>query len=221
MRQASWKAREGILTLGPFPDPDPNLWSLSIEAEGFHNGQHPQVQLDAIIWQVKTWMRRYNIPAKNILRHADINGDRDKNHGRWFCPGDAVYLPVIAAAKGVRVRVDRPGYVNPSPPPRYDGSDKRVNGVLFHAAKGQVRAAVDGLNCREWARRNAFMTRPPLLAGESFDVLYWIEGEKVEGEVRWWVTVTGSRIWSGGTDRRPAGTRFASGFGVFGLAGTR
>ncbi len=219
VRQASQKARDGILRLGPFPHPDPNLWSLSIEAEGFHNGQHPQVQLDAIIWQVKTWMRRYNIPARNILRHSDINGDRDRDHGRWFCPGDAVYVPVIAAAEEVTVRPNRAGYVNPTAPPSYDGNDKRLNGVLFHAAKGEVRAAVDGLNCREWARRNAFMTRPPLVAGEAFDVLYWIEGEKVEGEARWWVTASGSRIWSGGTDRRPAGLRFTPRITVPVLAG--
>src|SRR6478609_1775007 len=53
---------------------DPNYYTLSIETEGYASSNNamgwqawpkPQAQLDAVVWQVKDWMQRYNIPIEN------------------------------------------------------------------------------------------------------------------------------------------------------------
>jgi hypothetical protein len=39
--------------------------------------------------------------------------------------------------------------------------------------------------------------------GERFRVVYWADGEDVNGEDRWWLTPNGSWAWVGGTDEKP------------------
>ncbi len=72
---------------------NPNIWTLSIEAEGWWNGDHPQAQIDSIVWQVRTWQERYGIPTSMVLPHSSIN-----SVDRSFCPGN--YLPRVMAALG-------------------------------------------------------------------------------------------------------------------------
>ena len=91
----------------------------------------------------------------------------------------------------------------PFPPPPFDGNDQQVNDVVFHAAAQTVEVAEDGLPCRQFAFRGSCETRQPLQRGDTFDALYWVDGEAVNGERRWWVARSGSRIWSGGTVQRP------------------
>jgi hypothetical protein len=56
---------------------------LSIEAEGFAGGDHPQVQLDGILWQIREWQRLFPwIGDNEVLRHADFD-----QVNRSFCPG--------------------------------------------------------------------------------------------------------------------------------------
>ncbi len=88
---------------------------------------------------------------------------------------------------------------HPSGPPTFDGSDKTVNDVVFHADKRAVESAVDGLRCRKYADTSSCETGTPLKKADTFSALYWIEGEAVRGENRWWVAEDGSRIWMGGT----------------------
>jgi hypothetical protein len=91
----------------------------------------------------------------------------------------------------------------PESPPSYDGADKQVNETVFHAARQTVEVATDGLACRQWADPSSCETRSALRRGDSFQALYWVEGVEIEGERRWWVAESGSRIWSGGTVQRP------------------
>ena len=70
---------------------NPNIWTLSIEAEGWWNGDHPQPQVDAIVWQVRQWQQRYGIPTSMVLPHSSINSIDRAN-----CPGN--YLPRVMAA---------------------------------------------------------------------------------------------------------------------------
>lgn len=88
-------------------------------------------------------------------------------------------------------------------PPPFDGTEKVINGVIFRPSRRTVRSAVDGLNGRRFANRESCQTRNPLGLGETINVLYWVDGEPVAGESRWWVAEDGTRIWSGGTEERP------------------
>jgi hypothetical protein len=88
-------------------------------------------------------------------------------------------------------------------PPPFDGGDKQIGDVVFHAASQTIEVAEDGLHCRQFADPASCETRSPLRRGDTFDALYWVEGQAVAGEKRWWVARSGSRIWSGGTVQKP------------------
>lgn len=90
-----------------------------------------------------------------------------------------------------------------APPPPFDGTAKTVGAITFHPDRRLVEAALDGLACRRFATLDACLTRPPLARGERVRVLFWVRGEMVAGEDRWWVAEDGGRIWSGGTRETP------------------
>ncbi|CAA9534668.1 MAG: hypothetical protein AVDCRST_MAG73-1263 [uncultured Thermomicrobiales bacterium] len=98
----------------------------------------------------------------------------------------------------------RTRFVKPSRPPEFDGSNKQIRDVLFHAARQTVEVAEPVLHCRKWADPSAPETRRPLTQGDTFEALYWINGVNVRGERRWWVSTTGTRIWVGGTVQKPS-----------------
>ncbi len=87
--------------------------------------------------------------------------------------------------------------------PAFEGTLKVVNELVFHPARQTVRSKVNGLNARQFANTQACLTRAPLHTGETINVLYWVRGEAVGGEDRWWVAEDGARIWSGGTHETP------------------
>ena len=91
----------------------------------------------------------------------------------------------------------------PAPPPAFDGTDKQVGPVLFHAASQRVRVVQDGLRRHQFADPASCEIGEPFARGTTFDALYWVEGAEVDGERRWWVTATGERVWAGGTRQKP------------------
>jgi murein DD-endopeptidase MepM/ murein hydrolase activator NlpD len=91
----------------------------------------------------------------------------------------------------------------PDPAPEYTGDRVKINNVTFHPARQRVASDVDGLRRRKWASTQACETGDPLQRGERVRVLFWVKGEPVEGEERWWVAEDGSRIWAGGTMEKP------------------
>ena len=204
---------------------DPNNWCLTIETEGFSyepNGfgwiaAPTEPQFRSVLWQVRRWMEQYDIPVENVIRHADLNNCTDAQYrqhvnprctpenkcwgGRYFCPGDAYYGRLISALQ--EAVIEEP--VAP-PPPAFTREDVTLNDHIFHAVpvgQQEVRALVDGLECRKYATTNAPRVREPLAEGESFVAHYWVEGQNVGGETRWWVADDGARIWCGGTDTTP------------------
>ena len=100
--------------------------------------------------------------------------------------------------------IDGTGACPLSPPPPFDGTDKQVGETTFHAAPQTVEVEQDGLRCRQFADPASCETRAALRRGDTFEALYWVEGVEVDGERRWWVARSGSRIWSGGTRQKPA-----------------
>lgn len=186
---------------------DPNNWTLTIETEGFtHEWPKAQEQLDAVVWQIRTWMERYDIPLEHVLRHADINSET-----RSQCPGDAFFAYVIN-----ELRNDAGHAVSPAPSlyvearpvmngnGRWDGlKDVKVNDVVFHADKRQVTTSVN-LNRRQWASTASDLTGPVVPANTKANVLGWCNGEEIDGERRWWIGSGGSRLWVGGTVEKPS-----------------
>lgn len=211
---AGWRVRN----LGA----NPNIWCLTIETEGFTFAGNnfgwppgPTVpQFRSVLWQVRRWMQEYGIPLENVIRHADLNNCTDEQYrqlvnpnrdfgGRFFCPGDAYYGQLVA-----ELREEVLVSPAPPPPPAFDGADVTINGRLFHAVavgQRQVKAAIEGLEARQFATTSAQRVRAPLGLGEEFTAHYWVEGQDVDGENRWWVADDGARIWSGGTDSTPGG----------------
>lgn len=192
-----------------------NIWSLSIETEGFSYAPNPagwtawpkpEVQINAIVWQVVDWMRRYNIPLANVIRHKDLN-TRDK----WICPGDDLFAEVInrvrsiTSATGGTVSYAQPRPVVLADGSRWDGTKDVVsNGLAFHGDVKAVKASKTGANFRQWASREAALTRGVSGPGEGFGVIGWVRGETVNKEDRWWITKTGSRVHVLDTVERPS-----------------
>jgi hypothetical protein len=94
-------------------------------------------------------------------------------------------------------------------PPPFDGTDKLVGDVLFHAAGQRVDVAVDRLHRRQFADPASCETGDPFELGAVFDAAYWVEGAVVGSERRWWVTAAGDRVWAGGTSQTPAAGELA------------
>lgn len=192
--------------------PDPNVYTLSIENEGFSTETHTAAawaknkatyakQLQSNIWQINQWMAKYRIDAVYVIRHKDIS-----TVGKPTCPGDAFFADLHAAIGGDVPVIDVPAvYATPSVVAGFDGTkDVKVNTALFHADKKKVTVNVDELFARQYAGTTSSSTRAPLKKGESFDALGWVEGEKVDNESRWWVSSSYSRIWVGGTKEKPS-----------------
>jgi hypothetical protein len=158
-----------------------NIHCLTIEAEGNPQDVMPESELRTIVWQVRDWMERYDIPLDNILPHSSID-----SVDRGFCPGDYYHRVMVAFGR----------YPDPSPPPLYDGQPKTVNDVVFHPYRRRVTST--GVNQRLWATPTAPLTGPLIPAGEPIEIDYWIKGEAVDGNDVWLVKQTGPRIWSGG-----------------------
>lgn len=104
VNKPSDKGRQ-VTTLGG----NANIWSLTIEAEGHANDNMPDAQLDAIEWQVREWMKRWNIPANMVLRHADLNSVT-----RGFCPG--FYYVEIMRRINAGEQDQKPQYAAPDVP---------------------------------------------------------------------------------------------------------
>jgi hypothetical protein len=186
---------------------DPNVYSLTIETEGF-TGEWPkaQAQLDSVVWQIATWQKKYNIPLENVLRHADINSVSRPN-----CPGNAFYNYVISKLQGgVDVEVPttyaKPAVVQLNSGPWLGDKNVSINNVVFNAEKRTVDVSGDGLRSRQYASTMSGETRAPYKINDTIDVLGWVKGEAVDNESRWWITKDHSRVWVGGTKQKPGDT---------------
>jgi hypothetical protein len=94
-------------------------------------------------------------------------------------------------------------HCTPSAPPAFDGNPQQVGNTVFNPDRRTVEVAFNGLSCRRWANIQACTTRDPLPKGAKVDVLYWVEGEPVVGENRWWVATDGTRFHVAGTVEKP------------------
>lgn len=187
--------RDGPWTNGDVQSPDaqgnrlvqlgdnPNVWTLSLEAEGWHGGVLPDVQRDAIVWQVDQWQRTYSIPTRNILGHYSINSVTRNLCGR--------YLPDILPR--LTYGGQQPPMVvfaKPGPVPDWDGYDAVVNGATWYAIDRVLVCQKAGTPCLQYASRKSAPVRGPLAVGEAVWAAWFVVNE---GEA-WIVTKFGSRI---------------------------
>ena len=139
--------------------------------------------------------------------HLDvaINAPHLVNRNIQLNGGDYFLVDPVPAIEAVLNGGSPPtdGTCDAMAPPPFDGTEKVINGVTFRPSRRTVRSAVDGLSGRRFANRESCQTRSPLGLGETVNVLYWVDGEPVAGESRWWVAEDGTRIWSGGTEEKP------------------
>lgn len=77
-----------------------------------------------------------------------------------------------------------------------------VNGILIHGQRQIVRVGPSPLNVRQYADTSSKILRE-LSSGSRFFAYGWTEGEKVNGENRWWIGSSYSRVWVGGTVDKP------------------
>lgn len=184
---------------------DPNVYTLSIETEGFSGDAVPDAQMQAVVWQVQQWQQKYEIDGYYVVRHADIN-----QVTRPRCPGDAYFN---ALKQNLQATVPPPTPVSYATPAKLydksgvliDGTRNAVlsNGVTFYGHVATVHAATDGVQPHLYATRTSAFTRSALNEGDEFNVIGWVTGEKVGGDNRWWITKHYSRIDVNGTVEKP------------------
>jgi cell wall-associated NlpC family hydrolase len=147
-----------------------------------------------------------------VLQQIEEDVDEYKMHQAWSgknCP--ALILQrglwpnqqqLVTSFLGGNAHVG-PHFVDPSPIDGWDGlKDITINGALFHGELRTVTAAKRG-DVHQWASFDSALTRDKLKVGETFPVFGWVNGEERDGEKRWWVTQSYSRVWVGDTKEKP------------------
>lgn len=166
---------------------NPNIWTLSLEMEGYHNRAITEAQMRSAEWWIRDAARRHRIPLDrgHILRHADIDQIQRAN-----CPG-GYFEPLIRRLES-----------SPDALPVADQRAPYGRVVPFALPKLVTITVGDGLNARQWGDLDApvFETWPH---GRRFYASGYVYGDTVDGERRWYITAgpRAWRLWSGGTDR--------------------
>lgn len=178
---------------------NPNTYSLTIELEGFTGNTVPDAQKKALVWQVREWMRKYNLTVDDVYRHADVN-----QVTRPRCPGDAIFNWLIAELKkGDETPVSHATPVAPvTPKPStttfFDGSKDvtLANGTTLRAKKQRVKLT-GAAHVRQYAGTDSKILYT-LPAGSTVELIGEVDGESVNGNKVWGILPhMNGRIWSG------------------------
>lgn len=126
-----------------------------------------------------------------------------RNKGLWPSAVSLTKQYATAARKastGVPVDPEAPNPTTGHGIPGFDGTKNvTIRGVTYYAQKGKVTLG-SSTNVREWANTDAPIIRTAP-AGD-LQILGWVQGEKVDGIDKWWITDDG-RVWSGTTEGEP------------------
>ena len=146
VNQPSAKGRQLLDLIGGV---NPNLVSVTIEAEGYSGDTPTEAMVETICWMVTEWMGRHLLDLDDVYRHADINSVTRGN-----CPGR--YFDVVMA----RLR-DAGKPVEPPKPPAvtWPGKpawlDERLIPLLFPEAEP------GGVRTRSWLAYCGYEGRAP------------------------------------------------------------
>lgn len=169
---------------------NPNVWTLSIEAEGHPFDPLPAVQLDAIEWQCRDWMTRYPEITSPlwVLPHRSFNSATRGN-----CPGPAgnsYYEAIVKRLAGgtttAYATADVPDAVIAA---LMAGRDAKLGRETVYACRRRWTVA-RATPRRKYAEIGAKKIGPDLRPGESFEGLGVFENDS-----GWWtLTEFGTRI---------------------------
>jgi hypothetical protein len=189
---------------------NPNLYTLSIECEGYYNKPHPQVQIDAIYWLIKHWSETYGIPVLGddsagdwLFEHADVDTEQRSNcAGPYYDTiqrmvregGDAKPVPPVTYATPKPIAVlTKAASGDIAPATVYDPSSK----VTFIWCGDTVRAT-KATGRYQYADTASARVGPDINAGETFSV-DWIF-QAADGEY-WYYTSFATRLRAKDTER--------------------
>jgi hypothetical protein len=149
-------------------------------------------------------MAGLGLKIDRLKRHWDFNSAQPLSQ-RHHCPDQMMrenYWPTFVKNVGRQIGgpVDPPKpptvYAEPGARPSvWDGTDKTVNGNVFHAFGRRVQLKA-GARFRQFAGPAAADTRAPAKAGESVRVEWAVRGDNGW----WWVTDAGHRVLQRDTD---------------------
>lgn len=165
---------------------NPNLVSLTIEAEGYYQQGVTTAQLQAICWQVTEWFNRFGFTDANLYRHADINSVTRGN-----CPGvyyDAVVSALTATGNGKPTFPNLPPEINSDDVyqwfPEADPTGTITAKWLARCRETgrwprRVEVTTSAPDSRPWAKRFVFDDGYIIYANKSGVV--WVQGEPIPG----------------------------------------
>lgn len=153
---------------------NPNIWTLSIESEGYWNKPYTDAQIAAIYWQVRYWQDKYNIPDDWVFEHADVDSVQRAN-----CAGPR-YDAVRALMAAEKPTVPQPTYAKPVPIAALEAvsSGSGIAPAMVHDPSSDVVflwvgdrvRAVRATGRYRFADDGSERVGPDLVAGDEFDV---------------------------------------------------
>ena len=170
---------------------NPNVWCLTIEAEGHPFEDMPDVQLNAIAWQTLDWMNRYPaITLDWIFRHGWINSVNRPNCGLYI--NDA-----LAVVKENMETVTT--YATPAAIPFTLGVDlgwQKIGktDVYSFVAQGTAR---DRVVKRAWAQDTAPVSGEAYLLGDRITLCGYLRAaaeDDKDKRIQWYLDKDGNRI---------------------------
>lgn len=173
---------------------NPNIWSLTIEAEGHPYDSLTQAQLDSIEWQCRDWMKRYpKITNDHVERHRYYNSVT-----RYNCPGANDSNDYYLAIKKRLAGGTTTKYADPLVPAWLTkdelekGINRDLNGVVAYACRHQWTVATQTPRLQTASLKGA-KVGPDLLPKQTF-IGEFVFFNKAGG---WILTAFGTRIFMG------------------------
>lgn len=200
--------------------PDGNKYSWHVEqcfggTNNWENSLYVNASLHGGLLAMMGWTVPNNLVQHNYWYGKDCPG-QVRRLGIWSNVKDridAARVRALSAGTGITPTPSTPDTIYAASSPilvngeEWDGSaDIEVNGVKFYADPKDITIAVDSLARRQYAGTTSDLTGAYLKKGEKARVLGWVRGEAVDGEDRWWVGSSFSRVWVGGTTEKPTET---------------
>lgn len=156
---------------------NPNLASVTIEAEGYSGDAPTEAMVETICWMVTEWMSRHFLDLDDIYKHADINSVT-----RAGCPG-AYYDVVMKRLREAGKPPEPPGPAVPAWPGKPAWLDERLIPLLFPEADPA------GKRTRGWFAYCTFAKRAParkafLFKGTPDELIQFDDGLLIDLEGR-------------------------------------
>lgn len=179
---------------------------VTVNGNVFH-GEIRRVTVSAPSVEVKQWASLDSARTRNPLKQGStfsvlgwVKGEKINKEDRWWVTKAGSRIHMGGTAEKAGDNTTHPGE-NPY--------DKVVNGVRFYAVTKdgktiRVKAAADETPVLRYSTVNSEEKRKPLSKGETFTAKYWVRGEVLKGDERYWVTLHDSRVPVSGTVEKPA-----------------